>query len=105
MVDEDETTYTETRLLDMKRQHEERIRRITNIAPNLSSEIILYGANIGVYNSPLSYQSASEALLYDCYPANDYPIELGLRNVPFTDDTDAYWIAEETNLLHSLIKK
>lgn len=72
--------HPESRLLVMKRQHEERIKRITNIAPNMSSEIILYGANIGVNNSPLSYQSASEALLYDYYPANDYPIELGYKN-------------------------
>lgn len=105
MVDEDEITYTEPRLLEMKRQHEERIKRITNIAPNMSSEIILYGANIGVNNSPLSYQLASEALLYDYYPANDYPIELGLKNSPFTDDTDAYWVAEETNLFTQFNQK
>lgn len=98
MVDADEVSYTESCLLAMKQQHEERIRRIMAIRPNMSSEIILYGANIGINNSPLSYQLASEALLYDYYPANDYPIELGLKNAPFTDSTDAYWIAEETNL-------
>lgn len=97
--------HPESRLLVMKRQHEERIRRITDIAPNMSSEIILYGANIGVNNSPLSYQSASEALLYNYYPASDYPIELGLRNAPFTDDTDAYWVAEETNLFTQFNQK
>lgn len=98
MVDEDEITYTESYLLEMKRQHEERIKRITNIGCNMSSEIILYGANIGVNNSPLSYQSANEALLYDYYPASDYPIELGYKNASLTDDMDAYWITEETNL-------
>lgn len=95
MVDEDEITYTEPCLLEMKRQHEERIRRITDIAPNMSSEIILYGANIGINNSPLSYQSACEALLYDYYPASDNAIELRMKNVPFTDDTDTYWMMEE----------
>lgn len=98
MVDEDEITYTEPYLLEMKRQHEERIRRITDIAPNMSSEIILYGANIGINNSPLSYQSACEALLHDYYPANDNAIELRMKNVPFTDDTDSYWMMEEANL-------
>jgi hypothetical protein len=97
--------HPESRLLVMKRQHEERIRRITDITPNMSSEIILYGANIGVNNSPLSYQSASEALLYDYYPANDYPIELGLKNAPFTDGTDTYWVAEETNLFTQFNQK
>ncbi len=90
--------HTESRLLLMKQRHEERIRRVTAIAPSMSSEIILYGANIGVNNSPLSYQSANEALLYDYYPASDYPIELGLKNAPFVDGTDAYWVTEETNL-------
>lgn len=91
--------HSEIRLLAMKQQHEERIKRITDIASNMSSEIILYGANIGANNSPLSYQLAREALLYNYYPANDYPIELGLRNYPFTDDTDTYWTAEEANLI------
>lgn len=90
--------HPESRLLAMKRQHEERIRRITDIAPNMSSEIILYGANIGANYSPLSYQSACEALLYDYYPANDNAIELRMKNVPFTDDTDAYWMMEEAAL-------
>jgi len=97
--------HPEPQLFAMKRHHEERIRRITDIAPNMSSEIILYGANIGVNNSPLSYGSVCEALFYDYYPANDYPIELGLKNTPFTDDTDAYWLAEETNLLMQFNQK
>lgn len=101
----DKKGHPESRLLVMKQQHEERIRRITDIAPNMSSEIILYGANIGVNNSPLSYQSASEALLYDYYPANDYPIELGYKNASLTDDMDAYWIAEEANLFTQFNQK
>ena len=105
MVDADETTYTESRLLEMKRRHEERIRRITGIAPNMSSEIILYGANIGSNYSPLSYHSASEALLDDYYPASDYPIELGLKNSPFIDGTDAYWGAEDANLIEQFNQK
>jgi len=91
--------HPESRLLEMKRKHEERIRRITAISPNMSSEIILFGANTGVNNSPLSYQSACETLLNDYYPASDHAIELGLRNSSFTDNTDIYWIAEEANLL------
>lgn len=90
--------HSESRLLVMKRQHEERIKRITDITPNMFSEIILFGANIGVNSSPLSYKSAREALLYDYYPASDYPIELGFKNAAFTDDKNVYWLAEEANL-------
>lgn len=105
MIDADTVIYNESYLSEMKKQHEERIKRITDISPNMSSEIILYGANIGTNNSPLSYQSASEALLYDYYPTSDHPIELGLKNAPFTDDTYAYWLAEETNLFTQFNQK
>lgn len=90
--------HPEQRLKEMKRKHEERIKRVTDIAPSMSSEIILYGANIGGNNSPLSYDFAAEALLYDYYPANNGAIEIGLKNAPFTDDTDLYWDAELANL-------
>ena len=98
LVDGDDTTYTEGWLLEMKLNHEERINLLTAIAPNMSSEIILYGANIGSHNSPLSYQMASEALLYDYYPASNNAIELGLKNAPFVDNADTYWLVEEENL-------
>jgi len=101
----DVTGHPESRLLEMKRKHEERIRRVTSIAPNMSSEIILYGANIGQNNSPLSYQSASDALLYDYYPASNSAIELGLKNSLFTDNTDTYWATEEANLCEQFYLK
>jgi len=90
--------HPESRLLAMKQKHEERIQRLTSISPNMSSEIILYGANIGKHNSPLSYQTARETISPDYYPASENAIELGLKNTPFTDDTDTYWITEEANL-------
>lgn len=90
--------HPESHLLAMKRKHEDRIQRVTAIAPNMSSEIILFGANIGINSSPLSYQLACEAMLNDYYPASERAIELGLKNSPFTDNTDAYWATEEANL-------
>jgi hypothetical protein len=90
--------HPESQLLAMKRKHEERIRRITSIAPCMSSEIILYGANIGVNNSLLSDKLAAEALLPDYYPASDNPIELGYKNSLLADNTDIYWTVEEANL-------
>jgi len=90
--------HSESRLLEMKKKHEDRIRRLTSIAPNMSSEIILYGANIGNHHSPLSYHLATEAMLPDFYPASDNAIELGLKNSLSTDDTEMYWTTEENNL-------
>jgi len=90
--------HPESLLLGMKKKHEDRISRQTSISPNMSSEIILYGANIGKHNSPLFYQTACETISPDYYPASENAIELGLKNAPFTDDTNTYWITEETNL-------
>jgi hypothetical protein len=90
--------HPESRLLAMKKKHEDRIARLTSISPDLSSEIILYGANIGNHNSPLSYQSACDAIFPDFYPAKNDAIELNIKNSLFTDDTDTYWIAEVQNL-------
>lgn len=99
--------HTEIRLIKMKQKHEERIMRLTTIDPSMSSQMVLYGSNIGNSSSPISYLSTSEALLYDYYPASEHPIELGLKNDPFEDDADIYWCAEEANLIkqfHDKIK-
>jgi len=90
--------HPESRLLEMKKNHEDRIMRLTSIAPNMSSEIILYGANIGNHNSPLSYHSASETIFPDFYPASNDAIELGVKNIALTDNTEVYWLTEEENL-------
>lgn len=95
----------EEKLLKMKKAHEERILRLTSIALNKNSEIILYGANIGNHNSPLSYQIASEAILPDFYPASNSAIELGITNSALTDSGEAFWIAEEENLCLQFDKK
>lgn len=99
LIDKAELTqHSEKRLLDMKQKHEERIKLLTDINTDMSSQIILFGANIGNNNSTLSYLSTREALLYDYYPASFYPIELSLKNSPFTDDKEDYWCIEEKNL-------
>lgn len=90
--------HPESRLLEMKQKHEERIARLTAIAPDKCTEIILYGANIGHHTSPLSYRIACEALLPDYYPARDRAIEIGLGNSLFTDEDEKYWETEESNL-------
>lgn len=90
--------HPESRLLEMKRKHEDRIRIQTSIAPDKCSKVVLYGANIGHHTSPLSYLTACETLSPDFYPANDKAVEIGLTNSAMTDDHKAYWLAEEENL-------
>ena len=70
LIDKDVANHPEDRLVEMKRKHEERIARITAIAPEKESEIILYGANIGKHASPLSYAEACRTLTPNFYPAS-----------------------------------
>ena len=90
--------HPELRLLEMKRKHEDRIKRLTSIAPEMTSEIILFGANIGKHNSNLSFYAACEAIYPDFYPASDNAIELGMKNTALTDGSEIYWAAEVENL-------
>lgn len=100
MIDiEDIAGHPESRLLEMKRMHEERIRIQTGISPNKCSEIVLYGANIGLHSSPLSYEIACATLSPEFYPRSERAVEIGLINSCMTDDTDTYWVAEEENLI------
>lgn len=91
--------YSEDCLLEMKRQHEDRIRQMTSIDVNKSSNIVLYGANIGKNNSPLSYEVACNAFNGEYYPADNQAIELGIKNTPFNDGDNQYWEMEEANLM------
>lgn len=95
---EDVEGHPEYRLLEMKKKHEERIARQTAIAPNKSTQIVLYGANIGDHASPLSYHAACNAISPDYYPAMDRAVEIGLTNSLFTDNEEEFWHQEVRNL-------
>ena len=105
LIDNNADDYPEDRLLDMKQKHEKRIARVTAISPNMETTIILYGANIGQHAAVLSYDSACEALGEDYYPADDHPIEIGLKNHEGRDSMDKYWCTEEDNLCAHMEKQ
>jgi hypothetical protein len=90
--------YTATLLRRMKDEHERRIERITGIAENKKSHILLYGTNIGEHSSPLSYHDAAPAMFPRRYPASDVPIELGTVNNSFSDRDPEFWNIEGENL-------
>lgn len=90
--------YRASLLQKWKREHENRVERVTGIAPGKQSHIVLYGANIGEYNTPLSYSRAAEAMFPDRYPAEDAAIELGTINSSFVDRDEDFWRAEAEGL-------
>lgn len=86
-------------LREYKREHEKRIEKITDIAPDMQTHVLLYGANIGKQSSPLNKQKVYNAIVKNgYYPAKADPIELGLKNSAIIDDEDGYWKIEKDNL-------
>lgn len=86
------------RLQTMKRSHEERMERITDITKQKEAHVILYGANIGTHTAPVVYRDASLALAPDYFPAESKPYELSLINSSYQDKEDDFWSIEERNL-------
>lgn len=85
-------------LLKMKKEHEDRIARVTAIASDMQSHIVTYRANVGVHTPPVNYEVVSEFLLPNHYPATSSAIDLGLNNSPFRDKNATFWAAELENL-------
>lgn len=97
--------YRVASVLDMKREHETRVERVSDIAPGKKSHILLYGANIGEHSSPLTYPRAAEALLArGSYPAEDRPLALNLVNSALTDRDVEFWKAEARQLRRSYLQ-
>lgn len=99
---EEEREHTVDRLMRMKNQHEARIELLTSLQEDKKSHVLLYGANIGEQNAPLSWRKAAQAMIPMRYPAEPRAIELSLRNSAFQDDSSIYWNIERQNLRYNL---
>lgn len=99
MVDREQVMDHPTkRLQSMKTIHESRIETITAIQPNMKSEVLLYGANIGAHDSPVDYQKAIAAIIPERYPSSPGGITLGMTNSAFRDRDAEFWQIESENL-------
>lgn len=99
MIDTIVEKYSVDQLFEMKKRHEERVRRILSIGKDRSSTVITYAANVGCQNCVINPDEANETLLLDgWYPSDPRPIELGLVNSSAKDKSPEYWKAEMQNL-------
>lgn len=85
-------------LLEMKKEHEDRISRVTDIAANMQSHILTYRANVGVHTCEVSYTTVSQFLLPEYYPAETEAIDLSLSNSVERDKDVSFWSTETANL-------
>jgi hypothetical protein len=90
--------YSALLLQQMKAVHEQRIERVAGIAPEKTSHVLLYGANIGEYSSPLNYSETACALFPIRYPASDRALELSVHNSSLAERDLAFWESESADL-------
>ncbi len=86
------------RLTEMKKIHEDRIAILSSITEEKSSNVVLYGANIGNHDSPLNPEAVQRAMIPSRFPAETNCIELSLKNSSNKDDDPNFWPIEVSNL-------
>lgn len=98
-IDKDDVAgHPEPLLLEMKKEHEDRIAIAADIAYDMQSHIVTYKANVGTHTPVVTYESVREYLLPTHYPAQASAIDLGLNNSPQRDRNASFWQTELDNL-------
>lgn len=90
--------HPESLLVQMKKEHEDRIEKVASINPNMHSHIVTYKANVGLHTPVISYESVREFLLPSHYPAQSHAIDLSLGNSPQRDKDESFWKTELENI-------
>jgi len=95
--DKDGERYSADRLLQWKKEHEQRVYIVTGISPDNKSHVVMYGANIGNEKSPLQYVGAVEAMFPNSYPAEEKAVNLSM-SCEHEDSNPNYWRTEIDHL-------
>ncbi|MCG2781007.1 MAG: SAVED domain-containing protein [Weeksellaceae bacterium] len=90
--------YSAEILIQMKKEHEERIEILADISPSLKSEIVIYKASIGVNPVVMTYDSLKEYLVPRYYPARHTATDLSLSNSTSVDSRKSFWDLQIENL-------
>ncbi len=90
--------HPENLLLEMKREHEERVATIFNIGYDKQSHIVTYNSNIGSHSPNLHYSIVSKAVTPEYYPAEASNIGLGVAMSLNKDSDPDFWQAEQKSL-------
>lgn len=92
-------------LHEMKRDHEERIRKQTEITVDKKSHMIIYEAKVGDFNPNIDGNKAMLAMQEDGkFLAEMYPIKLS-GECAYKDDEPEYWKFHQGNLKRFLDEK
>lgn len=90
LIDSSNTNYSAEELFSMKKEHEERVKLLVSIKPDLQSEVVIYNCNIG--DKPIRIQDyqANSSITPEFYPSNPKPINLS-PDIKLYDNEQDYW--------------
>lgn len=85
-------------LREYKRQHEERIERVTSMEDVARTEIVKLGARIGNRPGLVTFEQAQEAISTDRYPASQQGITIDLSSLPLCEGDPEFWSTAKTTI-------
>jgi len=85
-------------LLEMKKEHEERIEYLTGIDGSFRTRLILYNAKIGKFNPPMEINAMRQILAQKNYFPHKETLVLGPENTVIEDNEGLYWEYESRSL-------
>lgn len=95
---EEVAAHPEAVLLEMKREHEERISIVADMDPDRASHVVRFAADIGAHESLVSTKAILSAMPPDHHPASRQTIDLALVSCAYKDDEEDYWRFQAENL-------
>lgn len=105
-IDENEEDYPVEILKDMKKKHEDRVRKVTEDSNTLNSVMINYFANIKDVNPFYNDVLFRRAVIRNrCVPADKYSIAIGSDISILNDGTKEYYMIQNKQLEENFIKK
>lgn len=92
-----------SRLREMKRKHEERIRMLTEIKDSKVSLPVIYAANIGDKTHSISKSEFSNAMVPENYPSEKV-VDISYRNSSTYDNEGLFWQMENKQISDKVSK-
>ncbi|MDW9409073.1 SAVED domain-containing protein [Sinorhizobium meliloti] len=103
--DEAPDDHDEELLLQMKEDHERRVRLASGIQADRASHVIRFGANIGKNEALVARDDIFASMLPDRSPASFETIDLEMLGLSLDDADQSFWQIQQTNLQRQFADK
>ncbi len=102
LIDSGNTDYSAEKLIEMKKEHEERVARLVSIKPDLQTSIVIYNANIADKSITINDYIANESVTPEYYPSSVTPYRFSPNLRLYDHETD-YWTVMARDLVRAFV--